>query len=561
MPRPEIGGRTKAAWLAIGAVSLIGLVVVTLVLQRRPSPFSGGLPVTRAEAEAKTRQELQKRGVTLGPKWRVLTVPDDGSDGPHQFVVETAGEARWRELVGVYLPKPRWRVRVATFEGDVADRAEEWRTYVTSTGEIRNIRHEVPEARPGASLDEPVARQRAVAAVKDRLGLDAAAGQIKEVSAKPEKQKARTDWRFTFTDTTITLASPKPQSGEGGPLPQGEPRIDVDLAGDEVASVARYIYVPEEWERRQRAASTRNTVIQVAVSVVFGGLLLAAAIAGMIAWSRGQFSPRLFLAASAMVLMASIVSFANGWPALLANLSTAVPLAIQLLGILAVGLVGFALLSAVIGLAIGGVPHRLAGLGTISDRDAVTLGVAAGLAGAAVAAIAAVLRTPAWALFPSVSALGTMVPFVATAVDPVAGFLTRLAVMTAALVTIDRITGSWTRRRAVGALLLAAIGFLSAGVPVSGHAPGWAAAGVIVAVALMITYITLLRFDLTLIPVALGTMIGAGVIARGAHGAYPEALPGSIAGALLLGVVSWFWFRALRRAQADIFGNRINNDK
>jgi prepilin-type N-terminal cleavage/methylation domain-containing protein len=32
---------------------------------------------------------------------------------------------------------------------------------------------------------------------------------------------------------------------------------------------------------RQRAASTRDTVIQVAVSVVFGGLLLAAAIAGV----------------------------------------------------------------------------------------------------------------------------------------------------------------------------------------------------------------------------------------------------------------------------------------
>jgi hypothetical protein len=221
-----------------------------------------------------------------------------------------------------------------------------------------------------------------------------------------------------------------------------------------------------------------------------------------------------------------------------------------------VGLVGFALLSAVIGLAIGGVPHRLAGLGKITDRDAVTLGVAACLAGAAVAAIAAVLRTPAWALFPSVSALGTMVPFVATAVDPVAGFLTRLAVMTAALVTIDRITGSWTRRRAVGALLLAAIGFLSVGVPISGHAPGWAAAGVIVAVALTITYMTLLRFDLTLIPLALGTMIGAGVIARGAHGAYPGALPGSIAGALLLGVVAWFWFRALRRLKLIYSGRK-----
>jgi hypothetical protein len=49
-------------------------------------------------------------------------------------------------------------------------------------------------------------------------------------------------------------------------------------------------------------------------------------------------------------------------------------------------------------------------------------------------------------------------------------------------------------------------------------------------------------------------MIAAGAIARGAQGAFPGALAGSLAAALLLAVVSWFWFRALRRAQADIFG-------
>jgi membrane protease YdiL (CAAX protease family) len=553
LPQPEIGGRARSAWLALGAVSLVALLVVPFILQKRGlSPFLGGLPVTRGEAERRTREELQKRGVTLGPKWRVLATPDDGSGGEHQFVFETAGEQRWRELLGVYLPKPRWRVRVATFEGDVADRAEQWQTYVTSTGEIRNIRHDVPEARPGASLDEATARQRAIAAVKDRLNLDAARGQIKEVSAKPQKQKARTDWTFIFTDTTISLASPKPQSGEGE-LPQGEPRINVDIAGDEIASVGRYIYVPEEWERRQRAAATRDTVIQVGVSVVFGGLLLAAAIGGMIAWSRGHFSPRLFLAATAMVLAMSIVSIANGWPTVLANLSTAAPLALQLIGILAVGFVGLALLSALIGLAIGAVPHRLAGLGQITDRDAVRLGIAAGLTGAAAAALTTSLRTPAWAQFPAVSPLGTVVPVVATAFDPIAGFLTRLAVITAALATIDRITRSWRRRRIVGAVLLAAFGFLSGGVPVSGHAMGWVAAGAIVAVTLTLTYITLLRFDLTLVPIALGTMIAVGLVARGAQRAYPGALPGSIAGAVLLALVSWFWFRALRRAQAGIF--------
>ena len=408
------------------------------IARQKDSPY-GGLPLTREQAESAARQELQKRGVTLSPKWRVMGVPDDGSGGPHQFVFETAGEQRWRELLGVYLPKPRWRVRVATFVGDVADRAEEWLMYVTASGEIRNVRHTLPEGRAGASLDENAARQRALAAVKERLGLDAA--QIKEVSAKPQKQKARMDWKFTYTDTTIA------------PLPKGEPRIDVDLAGDEVASVARYIYVPEEWEREQRAASTRNIIIQIAISVVFGGLLLAAAIGGMIKWSRGQYAPRLFLAATAMVLVASVIDIANGWPSVLASLSTSAPLPIQLIGIIAVGLIGLTILGAMVGLAIGSLPHRLAGLGTMPDRDALRLGVAAGLFGAAAGAVAAWLRTPEWAQFPSVGSLGSVVPILAEAIDPITGFLTRLAVVGATLLMIDRITCSWTRRRAAGLVL------------------------------------------------------------------------------------------------------------
>jgi hypothetical protein len=334
------------------------------------------------------------------------------------------------------------------------------------------------------------------------------------------------DWTLTYTDTTIA------------PLPKGEPRIDVDLAGDEVASVARYIYVPEEWEREQRAASTRNVIIQIAMSVVFGGLLLAAAIGGMIQWSRGQYAPRIFLAATAMVLVASIVDIANGWPSVLGSLSTSAPLEIQLIGIVAVGLIGLTILGAMVGLAIGSLPPRLAGLGRVSDGDALRLGVTA------------------WAQFPPVGSLGSVVPILAEAIDPMTGFLTRLAVIGATLLTIDRITCSWTRRRAAGLATLAVIGFLSVGVPSSGHAAGWALAGALIAFALAAAYATLLRFDITLVPIALGTMMAVGILSRGIQRPFPGALPGSIAAAILIGLVAYWWLNALRsfRLKAEATG-------
>jgi len=320
----------------------------------------------------------------------------------------------------------------------------------------------------------------------------------------------------------------------------------VDLAGDEVASVARYIYVPEEWERQQRAASTRNIIIQIAISVVFAGLLMSAAIGGMIAWSRGRYAPRLFLAAAAMVLVASAADIANSWPSLMASLPTSAPLPILLTGLLAVSFVGFTLLAAIIGLAIGAIPHKLAGLGTMPERDALQLGIAAGLFGAAAARLAASLRTPEWAQFPAVGSAGTVVPLLAEAIDPIASFLTRLAVMATTFLLIEHITRSWTRRRAAGLVALGIIGFLSVGVPASAHIGGWAVAGGLLAAALIVVYATLLRFDITLVPVALGTMMAAGALVRGAQRPFPGALPGAIRAAFLIALLAYWWLKALR---------------
>ena len=172
--------------------------------------------LSRTAAADIARSALAARGVTLGPQWRVLPVPDDGSGGPHEFVSETAGEERRRQLLGRYLPEPRWNVRIATFEGDVAERAEEWRVFVTKAGQILRTEHTLPEARPGATLDENAARERAVAIVARDFGLDIAGGTLREVSARPAKRKARTDWTFTFVDASLP------------PLPQGEPRIAVE---------------------------------------------------------------------------------------------------------------------------------------------------------------------------------------------------------------------------------------------------------------------------------------------------------------------------------------------
>jgi hypothetical protein len=374
--------------------------------------------------------------------------------------------------------------------------------------------------------------------VKDRYGLDA--GQLKEVSASPSKQKARTDWTFSFADTTIA------------PLPQGEPRIDVSLAGSEVTWVRRYVFVPEAWDRDQRAAATRNLVVQIATSVFFGGLLLAAAIGGMIAWSRRRnYAPKYFLGGTVLMLLVSVLSVVNGWPTVVASLTTAAPLPVQLAGVLAVGLVGLTLLAALVGLAIGALPNPLAQANRLPERDAVQLGIAAGLAAPRRRRSRAAIRTPVWARFPGLEALGTALPPLQQALEPVAGYLTRMTVLMTVMVTLDRITASWTRRRWLPIATLAVLGFLAGG-PAIGHAPraggrwrGSSPRPRSSSPTSRCCASTSRSFHSRSASWSPSARSGAA-----SSGAFPVAIAGAVAGAIVIGAIAWLWFRALRRRAA-----------
>jgi membrane protease YdiL (CAAX protease family) len=530
-----ISPRARTAWLLLGGA---GLVVCAVVVMTQRA--TGTLPVTRAQAADRARRALADRGVALDARWRVMPMPDDGSGGAHELVAETAGEERRRALLGTYLPKPRWNVRVATFEGDVADRAEEWRVFVTDTGDVRTIQHTLPEGRAGASLDEPSARALAEDAVRQRFQLDVRKGQVLEVSASPQKLRARTDWTLTYVDTTVP------------PLSRGEPRIEVTIAGNEVASAGRFIYAPEDWRRQERAASTRNAILQVIVRLVFGGLLVGAAVAGVISWSRRQYTPRLFLAAAALVLVVSSVRFANNWPSVLSAIPTAVPLPVALAGVIGIGIVGLLFTASLAGLALGAQPARLVGGSALDEREALRLGAAAGFFGAAVTAAASWLRTPAWAQFPDLGPLGSAIPTLQVMIDPLPGLLSRTAVILATAITIDRLMSAGSHRRALAVAAIVVIGFLAAGAPPGLSMRGWVLAGLVTAAGFAVVYLRLLRYDLTMVPVALGTMAMVAALARGMERAFPGALIGSIVAAILSVALAWWWFRALRQARTVI---------
>ena len=89
----------------------------------------------------------------------------------------------------------------------------------------------------------------------------------------------------------------------------------------------------------------------------------------------------------------------------------------------------------------------------------------------------------------------------------------------------------------------------SIGVPSTTHVSAWLIGVAAIAAALIVAYITLLRFDLSMVPLAVGTMTAAGALVRGVGRAYPGALAGAVIGALAALAMAWWWFDALRQAR------------
>ena len=457
----------RTAWIAIGAVSLAACVWA-IAARDHPPMFS----VSRARAAAIARETLAARGVALGPQWRVLPIVDDGSGGPREFVATVAGDERRKELVGKYLPDARWRVRVATFEGDVAERAEEWRVFVTRSGDVLRVEHTLPEGRAGATLDEnrreSARRRRAEARV--RPGCRQRSGP-RSVGAASQAEGAdgldlyvrRRDGTAVATGRTAPRRRDRRRSGRR--------RATVRLRSGAVGTAATGDRDQEPdsahrrrrrlWRAARRGGRRRRRRMEppaLHTTPVFcgrgnhargdgrGGWKCVAGDAGRHAHrdsSRAATSRRPRRGAGRADRDVEPDRPGAGCPA-------------------STGCSGRAL----------------------AERDAIILGCAVGAFAAALQILASAVRTPAWAESTWIGPAGTFVPMIAVAVEPISGLLTRTAVMLSLLTGVHHITLGWTRRRAAGAAIVLLVGFLGAGAPAGAAFGGWIAAGIALAIGL-----------------------------------------------------------------------------
>jgi hypothetical protein len=488
----------QRAMPVLGIAGLAAWIAFTPMRADVPS-----LAIDRAEAIAIAEAGLAKRGVVLGADWDRMSVPrhpiDEGAQRQwHAFVWREAGPEAYRALVGTALAPPLWDVRFARFAGDVAERAEEWRVTVTGDGKVRAVVHRLPEARKGATLSRADAQALAERAIREQFGLDPST--LVARGADEYARPARKDWVFAYADPRVDVGK------------SGEARVQVAIAGDEVAAASRSMFVPESWERAESERAAQRQVLRI---LAYGTIALAAIatlVFAVVAWARGRSNRRALVLMSAFVFAMTLIGSLNGWPTQAFSLSTTEPVVNQLVMstlTLAAGAVLFALL---LGL-LAGVATHYAGLQTPVRLGGAlpswASGACAAFATAGVAAVLAASVAASMPLWPEQKQAAAWLPWLGSVISGLA-FVPATVVTLFLLSVFDRITAGWTRRVALVAAMLVVLG-AAVGVLAGKEIVPSVVQGVIQgAVAFAFAWL-LLRYDLRTVPafVAAGMVLDA----------------------------------------------------
>ena len=513
------------------AAAIIG--VVLWILFSGFENYAPPLTLKRQQALEQAQEVLQQKGISLEAPWKTMSQVVSPLGQDDRFVWQTGEADDYRQLIGTYLTTPHWTVRYARFEGDVAERAEEFQATFSKPGPPDRFVHQWPEARPGDSLSVEAATALADSVVSAKFGLNPES--LKQVSVEPKKRPARLDWTFTFADTA------------NYPLSTGEARIGVEISGSEVSDAYRYIHVPEEWQRTERNKRNLQLILRLSGIAVIVIIWLIGVIFAIISWSKKEFTTRLFLIFAAIFLALTIVNLWNRWPTIISSFSTAQPFQNQVLIALIGAAISATVLAGVVGLAAGFAHRIFSGKRNAGLLNNALLGFGAGLFYAGLSAMAnhfAPSLTPPWADY---SMLSSSFPLLGIVLSSLNSVILVTAFMGLVFVGLDRLTANWTRRKLAATPLMLLLGLAVAAMQSTDNPVFWLISGVVIGLLLLWFYAVVFRFSLAALPFAAAAVTILALIKQALINAIPPAIPGAVIGIAAVLLLALFWAGQLNK--------------
>ncbi len=511
--------------LILGIGGILGIILWAIFTN-----FENEAPkmkVTRQEAVEIAQKALTTKNINLSATWQTLSTIETPLDQNDRFIWQTAGEEKYRELMGNFISPPQWRVRFAQFEGDLTERAEEYQVFISNTGEVIRFLHQLPERRPGATLAEVDAKKLADSAVVQHFQLKPE--ELKQVSIEPSKLQERMDWIVTYADTLHQ------------PLKEGEARLRIKISGNEIADSYRFIHVPEDWSRQERNKQNITRIISILSNILRIIIIIIAVVNAIIAWSHKKFSVRTFLIFAGIIFVIQLFEALNQWPAIIINFSTAEPFKNQMAITIGFLILGVLVMAAGLALVIGFVQKLEIPRLNEPKWNQYIKGFGLGFLFAGVQALLSQFApslVPTWADY---DALATFIPTLADAFSPFMGLIFSTTLLLVIFLAVNYYTKFWTIRKIPFAFLLILWGLISTNISASGEISFWLLKGIISGLLLLLFYWLIIRHQMTLLPFFTGAMIILGPIKHIIQNPHPAAITGGAISLIILITLALFW--------------------
>ena len=354
------------AWHGLGArfrVAAVALLALGLIALAIPAERFGASPQYRIgeeQARAAADTFLRSRGIDPSA-FRHVTFPDTHWGGDDslagKYFLEHGSVSTAAALFERNRPVQHWVTRY--FKS--LDKEEALVSIHPETGKVLGFHHTLPEDRPGADLPEDDARAIA-AAFAASLGRNPAAMDLNE--SRSEKKKARRDYTFVW----------QARPGDARNVADARFRLEVEVAGDQAASLRSYWHLPETFTR----ARSQQNFISIPVMTLRFGLLAAGFVAGI--WlllrkiRQGQVPWRTVIRVAIPIALLTAVGPLLSMKLLLQGYNTAIPLetyeATMYLVVAMSVIFGFVMAGAAAALILSYHPEAAAALRAASRRAA-----------------------------------------------------------------------------------------------------------------------------------------------------------------------------------------------
>ncbi len=523
--RPALSPVVRNIIIAAGGAGLIFWLMLADFSTHAPP-----VEITRPSAVSAAGGELEKREVELPENWRPLSRVSASIGMNDRFIWQEGGEEVYASMMGEYINPPLWYVRLVTFEGDVAERAEEYRVYITGRDSVYRFAHILPEGRPGERLDEETARAIADSSVREVYGLNP--DELKFISAESSSLPGRTDWTFTYADTVLY------------PLEKGEARIELKIAGDRVTDSRRYIHVPEEWTREYRDKQTVAMVVEISSVIVLVLLYLAGIVTAIVRWTRGKFSVPAFFAVFLLFVILLGIEFLNAWQTLISNFSTAQPFMNQVVLFGGVTIVGYIFISGVMGLLAGlihrwDLPASPAHRGGVWEHSVIALFLVFFVLGIGqIMSAVSPSFAPVWGEY---SPADASIPVISAALGPLGSFLMYTLFLLFIVAAVDSLTDGWSKRKVLFGILLVLLGLPLTGISGAESISSWVIAGTGTGLLILLFYVLVLRSHLPLLIPVVGLYVIFDGLASAVDPVFPGAVTGFVLSSVLIVIAVWWW--------------------